>query len=409
MTDNPLKIAMLSAHSCPVGDLGARDTGGMSVYIRELARQLGAQGHTVDVYTRVHDPQDPVAVALGERAQLIHLRAGEEAPIHKLAVYCYLPEFTCHLENYRKNNGLSYDVVFSHYWLSGWTGRYLAQWWRVPHVIMFHTLGAVKNAAGVGEEAPELRTVAEREAVGYGHRIIAATVREKAELAQYYGARPDKVGVVPCGVNLELFRPQDRQAARRALGFGDEKLLLFVGRLDPLKGIDRLLRAMTHLRHVDKLRLIIIGGDERSAHERERLEGLAVKLGIADIVTFQGLVGQELLPGYYSAADCCVVPSYHESFGLVALEALACGTPVVSGDVGEMKNIILPGQTGYVVSDNRPEALAEKISSVLAWPPRDAEAIKAIRESVKRFGWASIATAVTAELRVALADRVAAA
>jgi D-inositol-3-phosphate glycosyltransferase len=407
MTDKPLKIAMLSAHSCPVGDLGARDTGGMSVYIRELARQLGAQGHSVDVYTRTHDPRDPVVFGLGEQANLIHLRAGEVAPIHKLAVYCYLPEFTCHLENYRRNNGLEYDICFSHYWLSGWVGRYLARWWRVPHVIMFHTLGAVKNATGVGEDAPELRTVAEREAVGYGHRIIAATEREKGELAQYYNAPPEKVGVVPCGVNLELFRPSDRRAARRELGLGDEKIILFVGRLDPLKGIDRLLRAMTHLRDSDNLRLIIIGGDERSLNERERLSRLAARLGIEDRVTFRGMVRQELLPGYYRAADCCVVPSYHESFGLVALEALACGTPVVSSDVGEMRNIILPGQTGYVVSDNRPEALAEKIARVLSWPPRDAAAMARIRASVARFGWASIAAAVAGELRQALSGKLA--
>jgi len=406
MTDNPLRIAMLSAHSCPVGDLGARDTGGMSVYIRELAGQLGGQGHSVDVYTRVHDPRDPVSVALGERANLIHLQAGEVAPIHKLAVYCYLPEFACNLENYRRDNGLEYDIIFSHYWLSAWAGRYLAQWWRVPHVIMFHTLGAVKNATGVGEDAPELRTVAEREAVGYGDRIIAATEREKAELARYYGAPPDKVGVVPCGVNLERFRPQAKTAARGALGLGDDKIILFVGRLDPLKGIDRLLRALTHLRHVGKLKLIVIGGDERSAHELERLEALAARLGIADAVTFTGMVRHELMPGYYSAADCCVVPSYHESFGLVALEALACGTPVVSGDVGEMRNIILEGQTGYVVGDNRPESLAVKIAEVLAWPPRDAAAVSAIRESVERFGWANIAGGIVRELRAARSGRV---
>jgi len=134
-----------------------------------------------------------------------------------------------------------------------------------------------------------------------------------------------------------------------------------------------------------------------------------VKLGIENLVTFEGIVRQELLPGYYRAADCCVVPSYHESFGLVALEALACGTPVVSSDVGEMSSIILPGETGYVVSDNRPEALAGKIAQVLVWPPRDTAAIKAIRGSVERFGWASIAAAVTGELRAALADKLAAA
>jgi len=138
-----------------MGNLGARDTGGMSVYIREVARELGKQGLLVDVYTRVHDPKDGQIVKLGQNARLIHLRAGEDEDIHKLAVYLHLPEFACNLENFRKNNGLQYDLIFSHYWLSGCVGEYLKCWWNVPHVTMFHTLGAVKNAIGIGEDEPE--------------------------------------------------------------------------------------------------------------------------------------------------------------------------------------------------------------------------------------------------------------
>ncbi|MFH1647185.1 MAG: glycosyltransferase [Chloroflexota bacterium] len=398
MNGSHLRIAMLSAHSCPVGALGAKDTGGMSVYIRELARELGRLGHTVDVYTRVHDPNDPLIIDLGEGARLIHLLAGEQEKIHKLAVYSYLPDFACHLESFRKNNDLHYDLVFSHYWLSGWVGRYLQLWWQVPHVIMFHTLGAVKNAIGIGEDAPELRIVTERASVQNCQRVIVATEREKSELIRYYGASPDRVSVVPCGVNLEMFRPVDREAARQKLGLAEDKILLFVGRIDPLKGADRLLRALPLLGNTGSLRLVIIGGDEYSRSEVEKLRKLAAGLGIGDRVTFQGIVKQDRLPYFYSAADVCVVPSYYESFGLVALESLACGTPVVASDVGDLRNIIRPGETGYVVAENSPAALADGIARLLSRPPRDTDTGLAIRESVRRFAWSSIAAAVIREL-----------
>jgi D-inositol-3-phosphate glycosyltransferase len=401
MDDCKLRIAMLSAHSCPVGALGARDTGGMSVYIRELARELGKQGHSVDIYTRVHDPADPISEDIGERARLIHIRAGEEESIHKLAVYSYLPEFCCHLEGYRKNNGLAYDVIFSHYWLSGWAGKTLARWWQLPHVIMFHTLGAVKNAIGIGEDSPELRVVTEKECVQNCQRIIAATADERQELIRHYEAAPEKIGIVPCGVNTELFRPVDRTVARRELGLTDQKVLLFVGRIDPLKGIDRLLRAMPMLPDRESLRLVVIGGDEYSRSEVDKLRGLAAGLGIGDSVTFQGLVKHDRLPYYYSAADVCVVPSYYESFGLVALEALACGTPVVASDVGDLKNIIRQGETGFVVKENTPQNLAGAISLFLNGTPRDEESIRSRRASVGRFSWASVAADVAGQLKLA--------
>jgi D-inositol-3-phosphate glycosyltransferase len=407
MDERKLRIAMLSAHSCPVGALGARDTGGMSVYIRELARELGKQGHFVDVYTRVHDPVDSLIEEMGERARLIHIKAGEEENIHKLAVYSYLPEFACHLEGYRKNNGLQYDVVFSHYWLSGWAGKYLTLWWQVPHVIMFHTLGAVKNAIGIGEDSPELRVVTEKESVRNCQRIIAATAGERSELINYYGAAPDKIGVVPCGVNMELFRPLDRAAARQELGITDEKVMLFVGRIDPLKGIDRLLRAMPMLPDREGLGLVVIGGDEYSLSEVERLRGLAAGLGIAGSVNFRGLVKHERLPYYYSAADVCVVPSYYESFGLVALESLACGTPVVASDVGDLRNIIRQGETGFVVPVNTPPRLAAAIAPFINGMPRDLESARSLRASVSRFAWANIAAEIAGQLRLVLEDELA--
>jgi D-inositol-3-phosphate glycosyltransferase len=404
-TDDRLKIAILSAHSCPVGDLGARDTGGMSVYIRELTRELGKKGHTVDVYTRVHDPADPRMEALGEKGRLIHLKAGEEAKIQKMAVYFSLPEFTFNLENFWKDNGLRYDIVFSHYWISALAGKYLRQQWQIPYITMYHTLCAVKNAIGIGEGEPELRIVSERDTVQDCQRIIVATEKEKQDLVRYYSALPEKVGVVPCGVNMELFKPVDRMTARQKLGLTDKKILLFVGRIDPLKGIDQLLKAVPLLlKNHASLRLIIVGGDENSRAEVEGLQKLSAALGIRDSVTFQGLIKQEQLPSFYSAADICVVPSYYESFGLVPLESLACGTPVVATDVGDLKNIIRQGETGYIVPDNSPDKLAASISLVLSKPQRDRESVLSIRASVSPWDWANIAERVAGEMRM-VADR----
>jgi len=407
MPDSQLRIAMLSVHSCPVGNLGAKDTGGMSVYIRELARQLGEQGHLVDVYTRVHDPKDPQIVNLSQNARLIHLRAGEDKEIHKLAVYSHLPDFACNLEHFRKHNGLQYDLVFSHYWLSGWVGKFLQRWWHVPHVTMFHTLGAVKNAIGIGEEEPELRIETEKDLAKSCHHIIAATEKEKENLILHYSASPEKIGVVPCGVNLELFQPVDKGTARQQLGFNDNKIILFVGRIDPFKGIDRLIRAMPYLQDTQGLRLVIIGGDEHSQHEIEKLLKLSHVLHIQDSVTFPGLIKHGQLPYFYSAADACVVPSYYESFGLVALESLACGTPVVATDVGDLKSVIRQGETGYVITDNAPYHLAEKIALLLSRPSTDAESVLSIRASVSRFSWSNIAEALIRECRLVLANHLA--
>lgn len=399
---------MLSVHSCPLGNIGAKDTGGMSIYIRELARELSNQGHFVDIYTRAHDPNDPQIVSLGPNARLIHIKAGEEE-ISKLALYSHLPDFACNVENFRKQNGLRYHLVFSHYWLSAWVGQYLQQWWRVPHITMFHTLGAVKNAVGIGEDEPQLRIETERDLAQNCHRIIASTEKEKGELVFHYHAAPERIGVIPCGVNLELFSPVDKALAKQQLGFSDSKIILFVGRIEPLKGIDQLLKAVAYLPNIQGVRLMIIGGDEHSQSDVDRLQKLARQLQIQDSVTFLGLIKQEQMPYFYSAADVCVIPSYYESFGLVALESLACGTPVVATDVGDLKNIIRQEKAGYVVVDNTPPHLGDKIALLLARPSCDAKLAFSIRSSVGKFSWANVAQAISWEFRLVLAEHLAAA
>jgi D-inositol-3-phosphate glycosyltransferase len=404
MTASQLRIAMLSVHSCPVGNLGAKDTGGMSVYVREVARELGKQGISVDVYTRVHDLRDPQFVELGERTRLVHLAAGESEGIHRLAIYPYLPAFAENLENFRQQENLQYDLIFSHYWLSGVVGRSLEEWWGVPHIMMFHTMGAVKNAIGAGEEEPELRLENERQLARTCHRVIAATEREKEALTRHYGALPERISVIPCGVNLEQFQPMDKESARRELGFDGERIILFVGRIEPLKGVDQLLRAVAYLKDIEGMRLVIIGGDEQSQNEIEGLQRLSRELDIEDSVTFLGLVSHDKLLSFYSAADVCVLPSYYESFGLVALESIACGTPVVATDVGDLRSIIRQGETGYVVTNNSPRSLAPKLRQLLSVPGSDMKAALSIRKSVVGFGWGNIARSIIEECRLVLAE-----
>jgi D-inositol-3-phosphate glycosyltransferase len=394
---------MLSIHSCPLGKVGGENTGGMSVYIRELAHELGRRGHLVDVYTRIHEPAHDEIAEIGQNVRLIHLKAGEKE-IEKLAIYYYLDDFAHNLENFRKQNGPRYDLIHSHYWLSGLTGKRLQQWWGIPHVMGFHTLGAVKNAIGIGEGEPDLRINAEKELVRDCHRIIASTMKGKKDLIDYYDASPETISVIPCGVNLDLFRPIGRETARCYLGLKEERIILFVGRIIPLKGIDNLLKAMTYLERKEGIKLVVIGGDEHCQTEVERLKDLSRSLKIQESVIFLGLVKQEILPFFYSAANLCVVPSYYESFGLVVLESLACGTPVVATRVGGAESVIRHGETGYVVRNNDSCHLADKIALFLSTSNGDTEFVGTVRASVVNYNWSNIAEAILAEYRSVLGD-----
>jgi len=393
---------MLSIHSCPLGKVGGENTGGMSVYIRELAHELGRRGHLVDVYTRIHEPAHDEIAEIGQNVRLIHLKAGEEK-IEKLAIYHYLDDFAHNLENFRKQNGPRYDLIHSHYWLSGLTGKRLQQWWGIPHVMGFHTLGVVKNAIGIGEGEPDLRITAEKELVRDCHRIIASTMKGKKDLIDYYDASPETITVIPCGVNLDLFRPIGRETARCYLGLKEESVILFVGRIIPLKGIDNLLKAMTYLERKERIKLVVIGGDEHSQTEVERLKDLSRSLKIQESVIFLGLVKQEILPFFYSAANLCVVPSYYESFGLVVLESLACGTPVVATKVGGAESVIRHGETGYVVRNNDSCHLADKIALFLSTSNGDID-VGTVRASVVNYSWSNITEVILAEYRSVLRD-----
>ena len=395
MKSDRLRIAMFSIHSSPIGELGTKNTGGMSVYIRELARHLGVFGHRVDIYTKLNGSKQNQIIELYDNVRLIHLSAGSNGYVHKLALYYYLSDFFRALEGFKSQEGLHYDLVHSHYWLSGRLGSRVQDRWNIPHIVMFHTLGTVKNSAGLADREPDLRIATEKKLARTCQRILAPTDREKENLVKYCHTPAEKIGVVPCGVNLDLFQPMDRAAARQRLGFDpDESMVLYVGRFDPIKGIDRLLEAMAYLKHLKRMRLVIVGGDGPATAEYQSLQQLSAKVGIQKFVHFVGRVAQNQLPPYYSAADALVVPSYYESFGLVGLESLACGTPVVATRVGAMEDIIEDGKTGQVVADLTPRGLANSIEKIISYSAGPLLSAHAIRASVRKYGWSNVAAAV---------------
>jgi D-inositol-3-phosphate glycosyltransferase len=255
---------------------------------------------------------------------------------------------------------------------------------------MFHTLGIVKNITGIGEEETELRIESERELASQCDCIIAATEREKTDLIRYCNTPKDRITIIPCGFNPYLFRPVDRHEARNTLGLNNGKIILFVGRIDPLKGLGNMIQAMTRLDNTLSPELVIVGGDEYSREEFRSLQALAAELGIQEKVVFRGSVEQDKLPLFYSAADVCVIPSYYESFGLVALESLACGTPVVATDVGDMKNVLKDRISGSVIENNTPDVLARAVSENLCAQEKG-DAITFRRASIMKYSWSTIA------------------
>ncbi|MBW1700397.1 MAG: glycosyltransferase [Deltaproteobacteria bacterium] len=398
-----LRIAMFSIHSCPMGKLGTRDTGGMNVYVREVARELGRRGHHVDVYTRFHGDGHGPIMRVSKTVRFIHIEVGENRRIHKLAIYPHLSGLFCKIDTLRKQELSEYDLVHSHYWLSGRVGNLAQGKWKIPHLVTFHTLGKIKNHVGVGDSEPRLRIVTEKHLVRSCDRIIVSTERGKQELIHFYNAKPDAIGVIPCGVNLDLFQPMPKSEARSQLGLDQQDtILLYVGRFAALKGLDRLLQAISFLKDHNKLRLIIIGGEGFDSPETVRLKRLSRALGVENRVIFMGSIEHESLPPYYCAADLLVVPSHHESFGLVALESLACGTPVVATKVGVAEVTIKEGKTGFVVSDPAPRVLAEKIGTALTDPQRKFASVDTLRETVTRFSWSNVVDAMMDEYRSVL-------
>jgi len=399
------RLALLSVHTCPLAALGGKETGGMNVYVRELARELGRLGFAVDVFTRSQNRAVPQVVPLGPNARVVHVEAGPPAPIPKAEVHRHLGAFAEGVEAFRAAEGLRYDLLHGHYWLSGVVALALRAGWRVPVVHMFHTLGAQKNrvARRPDELEPLLRLAEERRIARAADRLVAANPVERAHLRWHYGADPERVSVIPCGVDLDLFHPRDPREARARLGLRAERILLYVGRLVPIKGVETLLRALALLRAdglgATALRVLVVGGgiEERWAQDGEprRLRALARELGVEGWVEFLGARPQDVLPDYYAAADLCLVPSLYESFGMVALEAMACGVPVIGSRVDGLAATVREGMTGSLVPEGDPVALGREIGALLRDEPRRLALGRQAARWARRFRWPCIARRVT--------------
>jgi len=397
------RIGLISVHTCPLAALGGKETGGMNVYVREVARHLGRLGLEVDVFTRSQTPGVPTVVPLGPGARVVHIEAGPQRPVPTAEIVADLDEFTDGVVAFGHRTGAEYALFHGHYWLSGLVAVELARrFGGVPVVQMFHTLGVVKNALAdtPSEWVPQVRLDAEARVAALADRIVAATPLERAELAWYCGADVDRVRTIPCGVDVDLFSPGSAIAARARLGLDAEWVLLFVGRPAPIKGLEILLQALARLKadgfgQAD-LRLVIVGGDrdEGRDDDRARLRALADALGVGAWVDFKGPEPQTALPEYYRAADLCLVPSHHESFGMAALEAMACGAAVVASRVGGLATTIQDGVTGVLVPPRDEVALASAIASLLADASRRRTLGRLAARWAQSFAWPSVARAL---------------
>jgi D-inositol-3-phosphate glycosyltransferase len=374
--DEPRRVATLSVHTSPLDQPGAGDAGGMNVYIVEVSRRLAERGIAVDVFTRATSSDLPPVVEMAPGVTVRHVSAGPFEDLGKEELPGQLCAFTAAVlrEEAQHEPGF-YDVVHSHYWLSGQVGWLARDRWSVPLIHTAHTLAKVKNAALADGDRPEprARVIGEEQVVAEADRLVANTDEEAAQLVEHYGADPRRTLVVPPGVDLRRFAPGDRAAARRATGTRDDALvLLFVGRIQPLKAPDVVLDAAARLLADDpslrdRLEVRVIGAPSGTGLAAPRqLEDHAAALGIDDVVRFLPPQPPDRLAEHYRSADVVMVPSHSESFGLVALEAQACGTPVVAAAVGGLRTAVRDGLSGVLVDGHRPDDYAAAVRAVLA-------------------------------------------
>jgi D-inositol-3-phosphate glycosyltransferase len=381
-------------HTSPLDQPGAGDAGGLNVYVVEVSRRLAERGIAVDVFTRATSSDLPPVVEMSPGVTVRHVSAGPFEGLGKDDLPAQLCAFTAAvLREEAQHEPGHFDVVHSHYWLSGQVGWLARDRWGVPLVHSAHTLAKVKNAALAEGDAPEplARVIGEEQVVDEADRLVANTADEADQLVRWYDADPRRTLVIPPGVDLQRFSPGERQAARERIGVpADAVVLLFVGRIQPLKAPDLLLQAAARMLADDpdlraRLQVLVVGAPSGSGlAEPQRLQELAVQLGVTDVVRFLPPQPPEQLAEHYRAADVAVVPSHNESFGLVALEAQACGTPVVAAAVGGLHTAVDDGVSGLLVEGRDPADYASAIRRVLA--RRELLAAGA-RRHASRFSW----------------------
>ncbi len=399
---------MLSYHTCPLASEEGKETGGMNVYVLELSKELVKQGHQVDIFTRCQDATNQRIVEIMPGLRLMHLLAGPPMGLPKQQLLMYLDEFVDRWQQFVAEFDVTYDAIHAHYYQSGMIAQKIVQLHPgLPIVTTFHTLALMKNlvARNQQEQESEARINAEYSLVATSQAIIAPSRTDKSYLEHLYNAQPARVQVVTPGVNIDLFKPMDHVAAKQSIGAEpDEKILLFVGRIEPLKGIDAIMYALKMIRHRQpnwNIRLWIVGGDisqpsDQWSAELQKLQRLREVLKIPDLVHFVGQQHQLSLPAYYNAASVVVMPSHYESFGMTALEAMACGVPVVTTNVSGIATFFDNDADHLVATVNNPLRLSEQIEHLIDEADHHPELTAELRRTAEHLAWPKVAEQVAA-------------
>jgi glycosyltransferase involved in cell wall biosynthesis len=392
------RIALISVHGDPAIEIGKEEAGGQNVYVREVGKALAQLGWQVDMFSRRVSPEQELIVHHSPLCRTIRLTAGPEEFVPRDNGFKYLPEFVKQLLCFQKENNFTYPIVHTNYWLSSWVGMQLKEIQGSKQVHTYHSLGAVKyKAVDTIPLIATRRLAVEKEVLETAERIVATSPQEQQHMRSLVSTK-GSIDIVPCGTDIQRFGSIGKQAARAELGIDLEaKVVLYVGRFDSRKGIETLVRAVneSEFRNSNKLKLIIGGGStpgNSDGRERDRIEAIVQELGMSDIVSFPGRLSQDVLPAYYAAADVCVVPSHYEPFGLVAIEAMASGTPVVASDVGGLQFTVVAEKTGLLVPPKDVAAFKVAIDRILLKPEwRDQLGVAARRHVTEKFSWDGVA------------------
>jgi D-inositol-3-phosphate glycosyltransferase len=407
-----MRVAVISLHTSPTATLGQSANGGLNVYVRAVCNALSRRGIATDVFTRRLSEDGPAFESLAPLSRVVYLPAGG-AGVSKYELADQVPGFTRGLEDFVRRCGLTYDLIYSHYWVSGLTACLLRDNLSLPWVHTAHTLAVVKNRtlAPGDQPEPEFRLAREGDIARCADLLVVSTAAEGDELRRVYGVRPDRVVTIPPGVDLLAFKPQLRSLARRQVGHPDRRLFVFVGRLERLKGVDLILRALALLtadgRHPD-VRLLVLGEDSGvgGVSEKARLQGLAAELGVGDRVSFLGSMAQPRLASYYAAAEAVLMPSYNESFGLAGLEAQACGTGVIASTAAGLASVVRDEVSGFLVDRQDPALYADRMRRVLEEPGLSERLGRSGRRLAERFPWERTAEELLSHFQALTGDQV---
>lgn len=411
-------IALISEHGDPAAEIGKDAAGGQNVYVRQVGESLAKLGWQVDMFTRKSSPYDPMIVQHSPHCRTIRLTAGPETYIPRDELFQYMPEFVTEFQKFQQKAGMHYALAHTNYWMSGWVGLELNRTQNIQLLHTYHSLGAVKYQSV--SEIPEIaktRLEVEKQLLEQAHSVVATSPQESDDLRTLV-SESGRIDIIPCGTDVSNFRPISKAEARKQLGISPkEKVVLYVGRFDPRKGIETLVRATGELRtkleqgeEIDpqNLKLLVVGGsdpNEADGRERQRIEDIVTELNLTANTEFVGMVGHDRLPLYYMAADVSVIPSHYEPFGLVAIEAMACGTPVVASDVGGLKFTVISEETGLLVPPQNVSKFAHAIGRILT---DDVWAKKLRKQAAARvqqnFSWTGVADQLSDLYRSLLAQ-----